>query len=66
MTEEICSQGHVLDWGARTCSRCGGQAIGIAQSTPVVEAPAGEEEKVEAPVEEVVVEKKKRGRKFFK
>lgn len=76
MTDEICSQGHVLDFGARTCSRCGGQAIGFTQNPPVleeekqvlkeVEPESVIEEELKETVEEETVEekpKKKKGKK---
>jgi len=36
MTELICNQGHVLDPGHSTCSRCGGFPIGQAEVAPVI------------------------------
>ena len=37
MTEEICPQGHVIDNGSPTCSRCGGQSIGYTENAPVLD-----------------------------
>lgn len=43
MTELICNQGHVLDPGHPTCSRCGGLPIGTAEVAPVInEAPVAD------------------------
>lgn len=37
MTEEICSQGHVIQAGALTCSRCGGRSIGTTEAAPILD-----------------------------
>lgn len=39
--ENICSQGHVIDFGKDICSRCNGRAIGMTENPPVIanEAP---------------------------
>lgn len=51
MTELICNQGHVIDPGRNACARCGGHAIGMSETTPVIN-----EVKAEATVEETVLD----------
>lgn len=34
--ENICSQGHVIDFGKDICSRCNGRAIGMTENPPVI------------------------------
>jgi hypothetical protein len=36
MMENICSQGHVIDFGKEICSRCNGRAIGMTENPPVI------------------------------
>lgn len=61
MTEDICSQGHVIDNGATKCARCNSPKIGEAAVAPVIEevvAPVEAEVEVpeEVPEEKVVEE----------
>lgn len=64
MTENICSQGHVIDFGREVCSRCNGRAIGTTEIAPVVVeasagvAPVAKEKKAKVVKEKVVKAKK--------
>lgn len=68
--EKFCSQGHVLDIGKDTCSRCGGVAVEDIKDEIVteeeVETPEMEEEAMEdakADFEAEEKPKKKKGKK---
>ena len=37
MTDEICPQGHLIDNGSPTCSRCGGRSIGYTENASVLD-----------------------------
>lgn len=43
MTELICNQGHVIDPGRPSCTRCGGFPIGTADVAPVINEASAEE-----------------------
>ena len=53
MTEEICSQGHVIDKGLETCSRDGSRPIGYVENAPVLEEEVSPEIEEEVSDEEV-------------
>ena len=64
MTENICSQGHVIDFGKDVCTRCNGRAIGQVDVAPVIVEPKKAKKKkvVKKEVKKVVkkVSKKKK------
>jgi len=61
--EKFCSQGHVIDIGKDTCSRCGGVAIKDIKEEIIEETSVIEEEKVEEIIEETPKKRDRKSRK---